>query len=85
MHLSPTGQPWQALSARLRRWGENAVREWGEGRSDPLEKQRVALKRRVLNKTKKLEKERVERRDGRHEMEKSKQGTDRGQSGVKKV
>lgn len=50
-----------------------------------LEKQRVALKRRVVNKTKKLEKERVERGDRRHEIEKSNQGTDRGQPGVKKV
>lgn len=45
----------------------------------------MALKRRVVNKTKKLEKERVERGDGRHETEKSNRGTDGGQPGVKKV
>lgn len=45
----------------------------------------MALKRRVLNKTQKLEKEGVERGDRRHETEKSNRGTDRDQSGVKKV
>lgn len=71
--------------------GEEVGREWGGGKCGVLvtkaglEKQRVALKRRVVNKTKKLEKERVERGDRRHEIEKSNRGTDRGQPGVKKV
>lgn len=43
-----------------------------------MEKQRMAFNRRVLNKTKELEKERVEKGDGRHEIEKS----NRGKTGV---
>lgn len=57
----------------------------GEDGSDPREKQRTALNRRVLNKTQKLEKEGVERGDGRHKIEKSNQGTDKSVWGKESI
>lgn len=49
------------------------------------QRQRMALKRRALDKkTKWLEKENIERGDGIHWIKKSDQGTGKGQSGVKK-
>ena len=45
----------------------------------------MTLKRRVLNKTKKLEKGGVEKGEGRHKIEKSNRGTDRSVWGKESI